>query len=152
MEQHAVTNTGGSSCTVAMGLNHSKRVGSENVSYHYFSKSEALRSIWLQCCRRENPDGTPWIETSYCILCSQHFVLEDYRTVTKAGKPMERRLLHLDVVPLVFQCLPSHLRSLSFKAGAIGSRLSAKISYNTHKECWADSNGHNRLIHRILDG
>lgn len=110
MEESVPKKTGETSCGVAMCANYGRRAGSEDVSYHYFPKTEALRYAWTKACRRGNLDGTAWLVTYSRTICSKHFLLEDCKSVAKFGKSMERKLLRPDAVPTVFECLPLHLR------------------------------------------
>lgn len=139
LQQQRTGHTGGTSCAVAECLNYSRRPGSAHVSYHSFPKDELTRAIWTQWCRRENPDGSPWVPTRSCAICSDHFTPESFRCFSKAGKPMERKLLRSDAIPTIFTCVLSHQQQQpppNLKRSAPSHRYPID-RYPKRKECYS---------------
>lgn len=60
-------------------------------------------------------------------MCSDHFSPESFKTVTKTGKAMERRLLRTDAVPTLFACLPASLQPNSSKRPAPADRSAPAV-------------------------
>lgn len=78
----------GTRCTVAVCSNSyekTKKAGM-NIVYHQFPKTQPLRDIWIERCRRAGK----WNPAS-CHICSIHFTKDDYKTDVRSESPLRSK-------------------------------------------------------------
>ncbi|XP_069979027.1 myb-like protein X isoform X3 [Penaeus vannamei] len=99
-----------------------------NITFHCFPKNKMLREKWVKATQRKD-----WKPTQYSKLCSDHFLLSDFRLFTN------RRELMCSAVPSIFSHTRPDQRSTSSRHKQSGEPLQMKeptvLLKNTDSDC-----------------
>ena len=71
------------------------------IAFHRFPAKEDLRNQWIKSVKRWK-----WNPTRYSFICSEHFLISDYKVPPWEPRPR----LHPKSIPSVFQKFPIHLQ------------------------------------------
>ena len=72
------------------------------IAFHRFPAKKDLFDQWIRIVKRSK-----WAPTRYSFICSEHFLISDYKVPPWESRPR----LHTKAVPSVFPKFPKHLHS-----------------------------------------
>lgn len=92
------------------------------ISFHRFpnkSKKQEIYGRWLRSVKRWK-----WAPTKYSYVCSDHFLITDYKVAPWEKSPRLKK----GTVPSIYPSFPQHLKKKAKKRSTLNSSLVMEIS------------------------